>query len=229
MYRTSPCFFSSGWRCRIFGGFARVADALVGALFSLPFILFSMAGGYLADRYSKRTISIGVKVFEILVMLLATAGLACSKDIVAGLCVLMGMHSAFFGPSKYGLLPELLPETRLSWATPARTGHVSGHYFRHHGRRLAFESFHGAHGQAGMILVGLAVAGTLTSLTITRVPAADPGKKFRLNFFADLSEQLSLIRRDRVLSLSVLGTPTFFLAALIQQYAIYAYGKDLLG
>ena len=48
---------------------------LVGALFSLPFILFSMAGGFLADRFSKRTISIGVKVFEILVMLLALAGL----------------------------------------------------------------------------------------------------------------------------------------------------------
>ena len=40
----------------------------VGALFALPFILFSMAGGFLADRYSKRTITIGVKVFEIGVM-----------------------------------------------------------------------------------------------------------------------------------------------------------------
>ena len=46
---------------------------LVGALFSLPFILFSMAGGYLADRFSKRTITIGVKIFEILVMSLALA------------------------------------------------------------------------------------------------------------------------------------------------------------
>src|SRR5689334_4332426 len=41
----------------------------VGALFSLPFILFSMAGGYLADRLSKRTVMLGVKVFEIFVML----------------------------------------------------------------------------------------------------------------------------------------------------------------
>src|ERR1041385_4165051 len=41
----------------------------VTALFSLPFILFSMAGGYLADRLSKRTVMIGVKIFEIFVML----------------------------------------------------------------------------------------------------------------------------------------------------------------
>src|ERR1044071_5327583 len=47
---------------------------LVGALFSLPFILFSMAGGFLADRHSKRTMSISVKVFEIGVMLVALAG-----------------------------------------------------------------------------------------------------------------------------------------------------------
>src|SRR5688572_29067552 len=41
---------------------------LVGALFALPFILFSMAGGYLADRYSKRNVAVAVKVAEIAVM-----------------------------------------------------------------------------------------------------------------------------------------------------------------
>ena len=46
---------------------------LITAMFSMPFILFSMAGGYLADRYSKRAVTIGVKGFEIGVMLLATA------------------------------------------------------------------------------------------------------------------------------------------------------------
>jgi MFS family permease len=73
---------------------------LVGALFSLPFILFSMAGGFLADRFSKRTISVGVKVFEILVMLLAQAGLIWeSMPVLLGCVFLMGVHSAFFGPA----------------------------------------------------------------------------------------------------------------------------------
>ena len=48
---------------------------LVGALFSLPFILFSMAGGFLADRFSKRFITVNVKVFEVAVMAVALAGL----------------------------------------------------------------------------------------------------------------------------------------------------------
>jgi len=88
----------------------------VGALFALPFIAFSMTGGFLADRFSKRSVSIGVKLFEILVMLLALAGLATNHLYLTISCVfLMGVHSAIFGPSKYGLLPELLPERKLSW------------------------------------------------------------------------------------------------------------------
>jgi MFS family permease len=104
---------------------------VVTALFALPFILFSMAGGFLADRRSKRTMTIGVKVFEVFVMLLALAGFVwMQRQLNLGIaaswrtcwplvaCVfLMGMHSAFFGPSKYGLLPELLPEKNCPGAT----------------------------------------------------------------------------------------------------------------
>src|SRR5262249_19240181 len=48
----------------------------ITALFSFPFIIFSMAGGYLADRYSKRTVMLGVKIFEVAVMLFTLAGFA---------------------------------------------------------------------------------------------------------------------------------------------------------
>ena len=89
---------------------------VVGAVFALPFILFSMTGGYFADRFSKRSVTIGIKVFEISVMLLALCGLAANRLYMAIACVfLMEVHSAIFGPSKYGLLPELLPERKLSW------------------------------------------------------------------------------------------------------------------
>src|SRR6202162_4188970 len=49
---------------------------LVGALFALPFIFFSLTGGYFADRYSKRSVVIGTKVMEIGVMGVTIAGLA---------------------------------------------------------------------------------------------------------------------------------------------------------
>src|SRR5271165_6224246 len=94
----------------------RLFVLVVPLLFSVPFILFSMLGGYLADRYSKRTVVIGTKYFEIVVVLAALAGLWMHSLVIqcaAGF--LMSSQAAVFAPSKYGLLPELLPEKRLSW------------------------------------------------------------------------------------------------------------------
>jgi acyl-[acyl-carrier-protein]-phospholipid O-acyltransferase/long-chain-fatty-acid--[acyl-carrier-protein] ligase len=89
---------------------------LIGSLFALPFILFSMAGGYFADRFSKRTVTIWTKVFEIAVMIFAIAAFALHNLTMAMVAVfLASTQGALFGPSKYGLLPELLPEKRLSW------------------------------------------------------------------------------------------------------------------
>ena len=151
---------------------------VVGALFALPFIAFSMAGGFLADRFSKRTITIGVKVFEIAVMLLALAGLATHHLYLTIGCVfLMGVHSAIFGPSKYGILPELLPERKLSWGNGILElgtfiaiigGTVAGGWL--------CTTFATQPAWSGVVLVGLAAFGLCTSFGITRVPAADPAK-----------------------------------------------------
>jgi acyl-[acyl-carrier-protein]-phospholipid O-acyltransferase / long-chain-fatty-acid--[acyl-carrier-protein] ligase len=87
---------------------------LVGALFALPYILFSLAGGYLADRYSKRSVTIGMKIFEIGVMIFALLSLAVANlPMEAAAVFLISTQGALFGPSKYGLLPELLPEKEI--------------------------------------------------------------------------------------------------------------------
>ena len=72
--------------------------------------MFSLAGGYFADRYSKRTVTIGTKLFEIGVGLFAIAALAAGNlTMEAAAVFLISTQGALFGPSKYGLLPELLP------------------------------------------------------------------------------------------------------------------------
>src|ERR1700733_5540467 len=196
--------------------------SIVGALFALPFIVFSMAGGFLADRFSKRTVTIGVKIFEIFVMFVALAGLATGHIYVTISGVfLMGVHSAIFGPSKYGLLPELLPEKKLSWGNGVIElgtflaiigGTVAGGWF--------CKAFSATPGWPGVILFALAVAGLFTSLGITRVPAADPAKKFRVNFIGELWTQIQLIRRDRPLWLAVMGNAYFFAIAALLQFLI---------
>ncbi len=233
VFRTLAMFLMVGMALPRFAGDSReLRMAAVGALFALPFILFSMAGGFLADRFSKRSVAIGTKVAEVCIMGLAL--LALTRDepfLLLATVFLMGAQSAFFGPTKYGLLPELLPERRLSWGNgiielgtflAIVIGTIAGGWM--------FEVFAGAYHWTGGILILLAVVGTMASLGIDRVPAADPGKKWQANFLADLRGQLSVIRRDRVLTLAVLGNSYFFfLGALIQQYNIYAYGKDILG
>jgi acyl-[acyl-carrier-protein]-phospholipid O-acyltransferase / long-chain-fatty-acid--[acyl-carrier-protein] ligase len=204
--------------------------SVVGALFAIPFILFSMTGGYLADRYSKRSVTIGVKIFEIFVMLLALTALAFNRLPLAVVCVfLMGVHSAIFGPSKYGLLPELLPERELSWGNgiielgtfvAIILGTVAGGWL--------CETFHGRQALSGAVLVGLALLGLATSFGISRVPAADVTRKFRANLLADLGAQLRLIRRDRVLWLALLGNIYFSFVGALVQFLILVYGKDVL-
>ena len=203
---------------------------LVGALFSLPFILFSMAGGFLADRFSKRTISVGVKVFEILVMLLALAGLIWERmPVLLGCVFLMGVHSAFFGPSKYGLLPELLPEKKLSWGNGLlELGTFTAIILGTVTAGLMAEHFRGHHGRSGAILIALAVVGLFISLGITRVPAADPQRKFRANFLRSLFSQMRSWRGDRPLILAVLGNTYFnFLGALLL-LNVFFFGADVL-
>ena len=203
---------------------------IVGALFSAPFILFSMTGGYLADRFSKRSVTIWTKVFEILVMLLALFALATENlPLEMAAVFLASTQAAFFGPSKYGLLPELLPQKRLSWGNgiielgtfvAVIAGSVAAGFMA--------EGFRGRQGYSGAILVGCAFLGLLCSQGITRVPPADPLKKFRANVFGDLWSQGKLIRSDRVLFLAVLGNTYFWFLGALLQFDIIVYGQDVL-
>jgi acyl-[acyl-carrier-protein]-phospholipid O-acyltransferase / long-chain-fatty-acid--[acyl-carrier-protein] ligase len=217
---------------------ALVVDALArdrmvlytGALFALPFILFSMTGGWLADRFSKRSVTIGTKALEIAVMALGAVALARGELGLALVALaLLGTQSALFGPSKYGLLPELLPPKRLSWGNGV-LGLMTflGIILGTQAGAWMSDAFRGRHEISGGVLLALAVAGLVMAAGITRVPAADPARPYRVNFIADLFTQLRRIRAERVLWLAVLGYVYFyFLGALLQINILY-YGKDVL-
>ncbi|HEX4544707.1 MAG TPA: acyl-[ACP]--phospholipid O-acyltransferase [Candidatus Acidoferrum sp.] len=203
---------------------------VVGFLFAAPFIFFSMTGGFFADRFSKRTVTVWTKVFEILVMLLALVALAIGNLALEMAAVfLASTQAAIFGPSKYGLLPEILPPERLSWGNgiielgtflAVIAGSVAAGFMA--------EAFRGHQAYSGAILVGCAMVGLLFSQGITRVPAADPLKKFRANAFGDLWSQWKLIRSDRVLYLAVLGNTYFWFLGALLQFNMIVYGQDVL-
>ena len=96
---------------------AQTQTALTYIIFTLPLVLLSLVGGTLADRLSKRTVIVAIKVVEVLLMSAGTVALWLNPGGgILPLIVLCGMgaHSALFGPSKYGILPELIPHERLA-------------------------------------------------------------------------------------------------------------------
>jgi len=204
---------------------------LVGALFALPYILFSLAGGYLADRYSKRSVTIGTKIFEIGVMIFALVSLALGNLAMEAAAVfLISTQGALFGPSKYGLLPELLPEKELSWGNGVvELGTFIAAITATMAAGFLAQAFRGRQTWSGIILLAFTLFGLGTSFGISRVSAADSARRFRTNPFADLSGQLGIIANDPVLRWAVVGnTYLWFLAALLQ-FVIVIYGHDVLG
>src|SRR5437879_2916487 len=205
-------------------------EFLVGALFAAPFILFSLLGGYLADRFSKRRVTVWTKVFEVGVMLFATAALVGPNlKLALAAIFLVCTQGAFFGPSKYGLLPELLPQERLSWGNGILElgtflaiiiGSVSGSFLA--------EAFGGREVYSGALLLGFTIVGLAWSFGISRVPAADPAKKFHSTSLIDVWSPVKLIRCDRVRRLAGLGSTCFMCGAGLLQFNIFIYGQDVL-
>lgn len=207
--------------------------SLVLAAFSLPFLLFAMTGGYFADRFRKRSVVLGTKIMEVLVMGLGAWGLWMqSLPILFGVVFLMSVQSAFFGPSKYSLLPEILPDSRLSWGNGVfGLGTFSAIILGGVAAGAISEALEvGQIWFAGLGLMLLAGVGLILALAIPAGVQANPDKTYRINFLGEVWSNMKTVRQDRVLFLAVVGSVYFwFLGALFGEPTILVYGRDELG
>ncbi len=203
---------------------------VIGNLFALPFLLFSMAGGFLADRFSKRNVAMATKIFEVSAMLFAMYAFTRGNSRMAfAVIFLASTQAAFFGPAKYGLLPELLPDKLLSWGNGILelttflaiiAGAVIG--------PLLAQTFQGREAIAGLIFGACSLFGLTASLGISRVPPADRSRRFRFNIFGDLKKQVQLVRPDRALHLAIVGNTYFWFLGALLQFVIVFYGREIL-
>ena len=203
---------------------------MIAFLFILPAALFSGYAGHLADVYSKRSVLIAVKIFEICAMGLATVAFwhAIPEPMLI-IVFLMGLHAAFFSPAKYGILPEMLPESALSrgngllemstFVAIILGTALSGPLYAAWSENLP---------SIGIVLISIAALGTLTSLGIDRVPPSGATKPFKLNPFGEIVDGVKKLCRDKPLWLTVIGISYFwFLGALVQIDMLF-FGKELL-
>lgn len=145
---------------------AATLATVAAGVFIVPFMLFSGIAGEIADARDKATIARWVKLAEIVFMVLGALALALESVPLALVVVfLMGTHSTIFGPVKYAILPQHLPEAELL----AGTGLVEGATFV----AILFGQIAGGllpQGWAGPVAIGVAVLGWLTSRAIPPAP-----------------------------------------------------------
>jgi 1-acyl-sn-glycerol-3-phosphate acyltransferase len=196
---------------------AQVLSNLAGGVFILPYLLFSGLAGQLADRFDKALVIRLVKLAEVPIMALAAAGLAASSlPLLLAALFLLGVHSTFFAPAKYGLLPQVVTETEI----------VGGNALLEMGTFLAIllgtlfagvlVSERGGHGMAALSMLGIAVAGLLTSLAMPRLKPLAPELRIDWNPWRSTWQSLQVARESRAVLLSLLGNSWFwFYGALV--------------
>lgn len=209
---------------------------LAMAVFALPFVLLSGFGGFLSDRFSRRSVIVLCKVGEIVVMLCALQVLLMGNLsdrsqvlLLIGVLGLMASQSAIFGPSKYGILPELFPGKRLLQANGAiqMTTFLSI-IFGMAVAGIALDLLDDSLWMCSVLAVGLAVTGTLTSLLIPFTSAASPDLKFRPENLFVPRDARTLLRSNRPLRQAILATVTFWFIGGVAHPAVNTLGENVL-
>ncbi|HVS34344.1 MAG TPA: MFS transporter [Gemmataceae bacterium] len=206
-------------------------------LYYAPWAVFCTIAGWLADRYSKRDALVLWKVIEVGVALVALAGFwmgqpggawaAAGPWVVTAAVFGMGLHSAFFVPAKYGAMPEILQPQMLSRGNGILEslsflaiilGTVCGGALSYYcdGREYII----------GLVLVGLAVVGLLTSLLIQRMPAANPGRPFPPYVYKPLLGNIRQMLGSRPMVLAVIGIAFFTFIVAFMRSTVYMYGES---
>ncbi|MCX6625576.1 MAG: MFS transporter, partial [Acidobacteria bacterium] len=204
--------------------------SLAGAVFVLPFLMFSGYSGHLADVVSKRRVLIAVKVFEIFVMLLGIAAFFSTRiESMLVVLFLMALHSTIFSPAKYGIVPEMLPDSELSRANALLE--MSTFMAIVLGTAVGgglFALWKHTPWYLGILMTGVAVAGFLTSLKITRVPPSGGHPPFRWNPFSEIITGTRHLMADRPLFLTVAAISYFWFLGALFQMDLLLFGSDVL-
>ena len=207
-----------------------MAGLVIGALFILPFLLFSATSGQLTDKYEKTRVIRFVKNLEIAIMLIAAAGFTSGNvniqvPVLLGCTFLMGLHSTLFGPVKFAYLPQALSERELTGGNgmvemgtfvAILLGNIVG------GLIIAVPGA-GPH-YVAVVCVLLALAGRAVAQFIPRAPATDPGLKINWNPVTETWRNLKLASANIVVFRSMLGISWmwFFGAVFLSQFPSFA-------
>lgn len=200
--------------------------SLASILLVLPFLLFSNWAGVLADRFSKRSLILAAKWTELAILLAAAPALRSGLEWpVYAILFLLSAQNAFFSPSKYGIVPELVEPEELARANGAMTGAtyiaiILGLFLP----SLAVTLLHAGPLQLLAGCLAVAVLGLCSAYRIAPVPAARRIRRPPLNPVRDAARTLKSLQSNVWLKRAACGSIAFSgITALFQQnLVVYA-------
>lgn len=211
------------------GNKANILVTIAGGIFILPFFLFSAIAGQCADKFEKAKMIRHLKFVEVLLMILASAGIYLQNEaLLLTTLFLTGVQAAFFGPVKYSILPDLLSKEEL----------LSGNGLIEAGTFFAilFGTIFGgllimrSHGSLilSFFLILVAVMGWISSFNIPRVNSSNINLKINKNLFKETYKIIKNITEDRIILLTVLGISWIWFvgATFLSQFPTLA--KDVI-
>lgn len=207
----------------------KILAQVAGGLFILPFLLFSATSGQLADKYDKAALMRWVKIAELFIMALAAVGFFLKAlPLLLFALFLMGTHSTFFGPAKYGYLPNVLGEREL----------VGGNALLEAGTFLAIlfgtllagilAAQHAPNALIGSLLL-LAIAGIAASRHIPSIAPADAGLRINWNPYTTTLDIFRYARGNDTVFHSLVGISWFWALGSVVLSALPSYTREVIG
>lgn len=208
----------------------KTISLVASLLFILPFFIFSATGGQLADKYDKAAVIQKIKLIELAIAVVAALGLFMgSVPFLMLALAMMGLQAAFFGPVKYGIIPQLLtPEELVEGNALVETGTklaILGGTLC--GGLLAATSY--AIPACSLLLIVVSVAGYLLAKAIAPLPPADPDLVVEWNPITPTWKVMRMARENRPVFLSILGISWFWSIGGGLLTLLPSYGKEVLG
>jgi 1-acyl-sn-glycerol-3-phosphate acyltransferase len=203
---------------------------VAGALFILPFFLFSAMAGQLADKYEKSVLMRRIKVLEIGLMTLAAVTLFTqSYALLLLVLFLMGFQSTLFGPVKYAYLPQqLLTEELVGGNALVEAGTYVAIILGLIIGGLAVAYDPGTQTVLGITLVAFAILGYLASRQVPLTRAVDPTLQINWNVWRETWRIVGYAREEKSVFLAVLGISWFWFFGSAMTLQIPAYTLDVL-
>ena len=203
---------------------------VAGALFILPFFLFSATAGQLADKYEKSMLMRRIKLLEITLMIIAAIAFTLGNYVALLLVLfLMGCQSTLFGPVKYAYLPQHLGTDEL----------VGGNALVEAGTYIAIivglivggatvAVSPDSQALLGGSLVAVALVGYLASRRVPQTRAVDPGLTISWNAWSETWRIIGFAREKRDVFLAILGISWFWFFGSAMTLQLPAYTLVIL-